>query len=114
MSDESPNPICAFCIYVDTVADGQVPLERDERANAFTYATQFGRTVPYPMRADAFSAAATGDFRRPTPTLASGTNHMADAACIRLDGPAYLGVRAGALPCRTHYGAHRPRAGEQA
>jgi hypothetical protein len=40
MSDESPNPVSAFCIYVATVADGHVPLERDERGNAFTYATR--------------------------------------------------------------------------
>ncbi len=29
-----------FCIYIDTVIDGPIPVERDERNNPFVYPTE--------------------------------------------------------------------------
>ena len=40
MSDEPPNAVSAFCIYVDTILQGRVPLERNEHGNPVTYATR--------------------------------------------------------------------------
>lgn len=33
------NTTSAFCIYIDTVCHGAVPVERDEKGNAIVYAT---------------------------------------------------------------------------